>query len=43
MDKLGTTRREPGRNNKQRNHFTSLIKTKLINLSNWLSLAGVSL
>ena len=46
MDKLGTTRQEPGSKNKQRDHFTALlihVKAKLIKLSEWLSLLGASL
>jgi len=46
MDRLGTTRREPGSKNKQRDYFTALlifVKAKLIKLSEWLSLLGASL
>lgn len=46
MERLGTTRQEPGSKNKQQHHFTALliyIKAKLIKLSEWLSLSGASL
>jgi len=46
MDRLGTTRQEPGSKNKQQDYFTALlihVKAKLIKLSEWLSLLGASL